>query len=158
MKTMQDWFDAYGESHQNTLNKAFHWVCVPVIFFTIIGLLSTVPLPFIGYEGDNGTYLHLGSVVIALGLIFYLRISLPMFLGMALFSYLVLFVNKRLAQEINMNYALFNLILFVLAWVGQFIGHIIEGKKPSFFQDLQFLLIGPAWLMGFIYRKVGLKY
>ena len=50
------------------------------------------------------------------------------------------------------------LVVFVVAWIGQFIGHKIEGKKPSFLQDLQFLLIGPAWLLGFIYRKLGIRY
>lgn len=54
--------------------------------------------------------------------------------------------------------ALFSLILFVAAWIGQFIGHKIEGKKPSFLEDLQFLLIGPAWLVHFIYIKLGIKY
>ena len=47
-------------------------------------------------------------------------------------------------------------VLFVLAWVGQFIGHKIEGKKPSFFEDLQFLLVGPVWLLRFVYERMGL--
>jgi len=51
-----------------------------------------------------------------------------------------------------------SLTLFVLAWIGQFIGHKIEGKKPSFFKDIQFLLVGPAWLMGFIYKRLGINY
>jgi uncharacterized membrane protein YGL010W len=42
--------------------------------------------------------------------------------------------------------------------VGQFIGHKIEGKKPSFFKDILFLLIGPLWLLSFIYKKVGISY
>ncbi len=50
------------------------------------------------------------------------------------------------------------LVVFVVAWIGQFIGHKIEGKKPSFLQDLQFLLIGPVWLLGFIYRNLGIRY
>jgi uncharacterized membrane protein YGL010W len=48
--------------------------------------------------------------------------------------------------------------IFVLAWIGQFIGHHVEGKKPSFFKDLQFLLIGPAWLLGFLFRLAGVRY
>ena len=51
-----------------------------------------------------------------------------------------------------------SLILFCAAWVGQFIGHKIEGKKPSFLHDVVFLLIGPAWLMHFVYRKLGIRY
>ena len=49
-------------------------------------------------------------------------------------------------------------VLFVAAWVFQFAGHEVEGRKPSFFKDLQFLLIGPAWLMHFIYRRLGIPY
>ena len=51
-----------------------------------------------------------------------------------------------------------SLAIFVIAWVGQFIGHKIEGKKPSFFEDLQFLMIGPLWLLGHLYRKFGIRY
>lgn len=155
---MQEWFDTYGESHQNKTNKAFHWICVPVIFFTLIGLLSTVSLPFLDYAGDNSSFLHPGTFVIVLGLIFYIRISISMFLGMAVFSVGILFLNRFLDQSMTFNYAWFNLILFALAWIGQFIGHQIEGKKPSFTEDVKFLMIGPAWLLGFIYRKLGLKY
>jgi uncharacterized membrane protein YGL010W len=50
------------------------------------------------------------------------------------------------------------LTLFVVAWIGQFIGHKIEGKKPSFFKDVQFLLIGPAWLLSKVYRKAGQRF
>jgi uncharacterized membrane protein YGL010W len=49
-------------------------------------------------------------------------------------------------------------IVFVLAWIGQFIGHLIEGKKPSFFEDVKFLMVGPAWLLGFVYRRLGIAY
>jgi uncharacterized membrane protein YGL010W len=48
--------------------------------------------------------------------------------------------------------------VFVLAWIGQFVGHMIEGRKPSFFEDVKFLLVGPAWLLGFIYRRAGIPY
>ena len=51
-----------------------------------------------------------------------------------------------------------SLSLFLIAWIGQFIGHKIEGAKPSFFDDIKFLLIGPAWLIAFIYQKIGIKY
>ncbi|MEG2033750.1 MAG: Mpo1-like protein, partial [Janthinobacterium sp.] len=48
--------------------------------------------------------------------------------------------------------------VFVLAWIGQFIGHQIEGKKPSFLDDLRFLLIGPLFVLGFLYRRLRLAY
>ena len=48
--------------------------------------------------------------------------------------------------------------IFVVAWVGQFIGHAVEGKRPSFFKDLLFLLVGPLWLLAFVYRALGVPY
>ena len=50
------------------------------------------------------------------------------------------------------------LVIFVIGWIGQFIGHAIEGKRPSFMKDIQFLLIGPLWLLGHLYRKLGIAY
>jgi uncharacterized membrane protein YGL010W len=47
--------------------------------------------------------------------------------------------------------------LFVLAWIGQFVGHAIEGKRPSFFKDVQFLMIGPLWLAADVYRRLGMR-
>jgi uncharacterized membrane protein YGL010W len=49
-------------------------------------------------------------------------------------------------------------VIFVVGWIGQFIGHAIEGKRPSFMKDIQFLLIGPLWLLGHLYRKLGIAY
>lgn len=162
MKTMQDWFDEYGESHQNPTNKLIHWICVPVIFLTVVGLLSAIPSTFIQHllPAALAPYGHFGTLVLILGLLFYLRISFPMFLGMVGVSLFMLVANYQLQQATAgiLPYWAVCLIIFALAWVGQFVGHNIEGKKPSFLKDMQFLLIGPAWLLGFIYRQAGLKY
>jgi uncharacterized membrane protein YGL010W len=53
---------------------------------------------------------------------------------------------------------MFSVAIFIIAWIGQFYGHNIEGKKPSFLKDIQFLLIGPMWLMSFIYKKWGINF
>jgi uncharacterized membrane protein YGL010W len=157
---MQDWLDAYGESHQNPVNKGFHWLCVPVIFFTIIGLLSLIPTGFSDVLNGNfpGPYLHFGALVILLGVLFFLRLSVSIAAGMLVFSVLVLYFVHAVNLAFPGNAVYIYLILFVLAWIGQFIGHKIEGKKPSFFDDLKFLLIGPAWLLHFVYRKLGIRY
>jgi uncharacterized membrane protein YGL010W len=49
-------------------------------------------------------------------------------------------------------------VVFAVAWIGQFVGHGIEGRKPSFLEDVKFLLIGPAWLLGDLYRRLGIAY
>lgn len=176
MKTIYDWFDEYGESHQNKTNKIIHWICIPLIFWSIIALLAVIPSDYMNFTSYNvlDGCLHWGTVVIILGLLFYLRLSLSIFLGMLFFSLLILldiYFTVHLFEShkfwgildfVNLSAKTFLLYLsisvFIIAWILQFLGHKIEGKKPSFLKDLQFLLIGPAWLLGFVLKKIGIKY
>ena len=156
MKTAQEWFDAYGESHQNGTNKLIHWICIPLIIFSLFGMLMAIPFP----ESLFGLYFNAAGFVLFLSLVFYLRLSFSLFAGFFIVGSLLLFVNYKLFQAIGMDngeMALISIGIFVLAWIGQFVGHKIQGAKPSFFEDLQFLMIGPAWLLQFIYKKFGLK-
>lgn len=159
MRTMQEWLDAYGVSHQNPTNKTIHWWCVPTIFFSIIGLLSLIPIPLFDVATEGwAPYVHLGTVLILFGIFFFARLSLPITIGMMVVSAIILYAVKW----VNINLADLSLFiylgLFVAAWIVQFIGHKIEGQKPSFIDDLKFLLIGPAWLLHFIYKKLGISY
>ncbi|WP_421753492.1 DUF962 domain-containing protein [Croceimicrobium sp.] len=159
MKSIQTWFDEYAVSHQNPTNKLIHFICVPSIFFSIVALLAAIPHGFLNSWAAEGwqPYLHFGTVLILFGLLFYLRLSFPLFIGIALFSALCLYLTKLLMLG-PLPLWQSSLLIFAVAWIGQFIGHHIEGAKPSFLKDLQFLLIGPAWILGFIYRKFGLNY
>jgi len=159
MKTADQWFEAYGVSHQNATNKLIHWICVPLIFFSIVGLLSAIPTGFLSLQANEGwkPYIHFGTVLILLGMLFYIRLSISLALGMAVISAFILYLIKlMLLAELPVGWISF--AIFVLAWIGQFIGHKIEGAKPSFFEDLQFLLIGPIWLLGFVYKRLGVPY
>lgn len=147
--------EEYGDSHRNSINKTIHWICVPIIFFSIFGMIRSIPVPaaFAAVPG-----LSWASVLLALALVYYLTLSIPLFLGFIVFGGLVTLGNEYLHQWGNTTLLVFSIIVFAVAWIGQFIGHGIEGKKPSFFKDLQFLLVGPAWLMHFIYKKTGIPY
>lgn len=160
MKTADEWFDEYGESHQDKFNKMVHYICVPAIFFSIIGLLASIPLGTINefFPASVAPYVHPGSIVILAGLVFYFRLSFSIFIGMLLISLFVLWGNYQLAVNVAMPLWLISVIIFVVAWIFQFIGHKHEGKKPSFLKDLQFLLVGPAWILGHIYKKIGIGY
>ncbi len=155
-KTMQWFLDKYGESHQNSTNKLIHWICVPSIMLSLLGLLYAIPFPV-----ERGLLTNWAAVFLALALLFYLRLSVPLFLGFVVVSVGLLWAVNSIYQAVGAQagqLALVSLVIFTVAWIGQFIGHKIEGKKPSFFEDVQFLLIGPAWLLHFIYRKAGIPY
>ena len=159
MKPISAWFDEYGQSHKNQTNKLIHWICVPLIFFSIVALLGAIPADFLKepFSPALRPYIHFGTLLILFGLFFYIRLSLPMAIGIFLFSLLCL-QGVIWLQMLTLPLWLSSVIIFAGAWIGQFIGHKIEGKKPSFFKDIQFLLIGPAWLLGFAYQKLGIKY
>jgi uncharacterized membrane protein YGL010W len=132
----------YSESHLNHTNELIHFVCVPVIVFTLLGIIW---------------WIHpLAAVAVALAaLVYYFQLSKPFALGMLLMATCMLALLSLLPEAAVLP---LSLAIFVLAWIGQFIGHKIEGKKPSFLDDLRFLLIGPLFVLSFLYRRLNLAW
>jgi uncharacterized membrane protein YGL010W len=132
----------YAESHRNATNEWIHIVCVPTIVFTALGLFWSIhPL--------------VALAVAVASLLYYATLSVPFAFGMLLMSAAMLgglyWMPPQLVLKVSLG-------VFVVAWIGQFIGHKIEGKKPSFLDDLRFLLIGPLFVLGFLYRRLGVQY
>jgi uncharacterized membrane protein YGL010W len=155
-KTPDQWFNEYGDSHQDKTNKLIHWICVPSIFLVILALVWAIPVPaFLTDIHPSLNWSLLGFIFIA-G--FYLHLSPKLAVGLIIFTLACYGIIAWYESLQIASLALTSAILFIVLWIFQFIGHNIEGKKPSFFKDIQFLMIGPAWLMGFIYRRLGLGY
>ena len=155
-KTADDWFDEYSVCHQNHVNKLVHWVCVPLIALSVIALFWSIPVP--AALADQSPWLNFGTLIVALSLLFYFVLSPALALGMVAFSAICIGIIRFYESAGFGPVWQAALGVFVVAWIGQFIGHRIEGKKPAFFKDLQYLLIGPAWLLGFVYRRFGIRY
>jgi uncharacterized membrane protein YGL010W len=133
--------DRYGEFHRNPANKAIHWVCVPLIVWSVLGALWAAS-PVVAY------------VAIAATMAFYVWLSLPLALGMlGVMALMVLPLTLLGARVLIVSIA-----VFAAAWIGQFIGHILEGRKPAFLEDVRSLLIGPMWLLADLYRRAGIAY
>lgn len=133
--TLEQWLQEYDLSHRHPVNIRIHKICVPAIVFALLGLLSSVPSP-----------LNLAWLATAAGLAFYWRLGRAPALAMAAMCLPMLLLLEA-ASRAGLPLVLLSLGLFVVAWIGQFVGHAIEGKKPSFLRDLQFLLIGPLWTL-----------
>ncbi|MCA9122953.1 MAG: DUF962 domain-containing protein [Planctomycetaceae bacterium] len=152
-KTPEEWFAEYSVCHQNRANKVIHWVCVPAIAASLIGMLWSIPFPWVTAPAA----LNWAAFVIALCMIFYIRLSLRLALGMAVWASAVLGAIIGYESMTGGTVLVPSVIVFVAAWFGQFVGHKLEGKRPAFFQDLQFLLIGPAWVLDAFYRRIGIR-
>jgi uncharacterized membrane protein YGL010W len=155
MRSADEWFAEYGESHVNPTNKLIHWICVPAIVISVIGMLWSLPVPA-AFEQISPA-LNWGTAFVMAAVVYYFLMSVTLGLGMVVIVLGMMAVVHWL-DGFSTPLWLVSLVIFVVAWIGQFIGHIVEGKKPSFFKDLQFLMIGPAWLLGFIYRRLGIPY
>ena len=155
MRPLSQWLDEYGESHQNPANKTIHWICVPLIMLSIIGLLWDIPVP--AALSGVSPYLNWAVVLLIPAIVYWFAHSVSLGVGIAI-VWLGIFVVTNWLDTLAPPLWLTSIAIFVGAWIGQFIGHSIEGKRPSFFKDLQFLLIGPLWLLAALYRRLGIPY
>ncbi len=149
MRRIDALLSEYSESHQNQINKRVHWICVPTIFACVAAFFYVLP----PIAGINWMW-----IAAALVLTYYVSLSWRLALGFVLVMAAIVVVLKLVEALVPLPLWQVAALVFVLAWIGQFWGHAVEGKRPSFFKDLQFLLIGPAWVLGFIYRRLGLSY
>jgi uncharacterized membrane protein YGL010W len=156
MRTADQWLEEYGSSHRNATNEVLHWICVPVILWCVLGLLWITPFP----EGIRAAIplANWATVITLLAVIYYALLSVPLALGILPFLVLMLWSINVVNNNPWAPMWLICATLFVLAWIGQFIGHAIEKKRPSFFKDLQFLMIGPMWLLSNVYRRLGIRF
>ena len=148
------WFAHYSEDHRNAANQRIHVVAVPAILASVVALLWCIPVP--GTLFSRGFW---GALAMFFAWMFYNRASRPLGYGM-----LVCFVALGWAMRALLvvlgaaSLAKLAAAVFVVAWIAQFVGHRIEGRKPSFLTDLTYLLIGPAWVLAKLYRRFGWSY
>ena len=141
MRAVDQLFTRYAEYHRNPTNKVIHWVCVPLIVWSLLGMLWAAS-PYAAY------------VAIVLAMAFYLWLSHPIAVGMLLMLVVMACALTLLGSEVLPVSA----GVFVVAWIGQFIGHGVEGRRPAFLEDIRSLLVGPAWVVGEMYSKLGIAY
>jgi uncharacterized membrane protein YGL010W len=154
-------FDKYTLSHRKGSNELIHWICIPLIVFGLLGVVWAIPFPHLDFLGKYNGFLNWASFLIAFTLYYYFTLS-------PVLSFMMLWVVGLMSYGIvQLEYWeatggpalwLSSLVIFIGAWVGQLIGHKIEGRKSSFLDDVKFLLIGPIWLLHFICKRIGIKY
>jgi len=152
-RSMREWLDSYSQDHQHPTNRLLHWICVPLIVWSALALLWTVPVP--------ASLLRPGAYAvfaIVLAFAWYWkrshRLGAALLIALAMLALVCAWVFASVGPA-HMRW--FALGVFAVAWVGQFIGHLFEGRRPSFFTDLAYLLVGPAWLMDKLLNRIGLK-
>lgn len=131
----------YGESHSNPRNEGIHFVAIPLIMLSLLGLLFALH-PWVAYA------------FVAASMVYYARLSAVFLLAMAVLSVIGLLLVHAMGDRV----LLISAAIFVAAWIAQFVGHKIEGKKPSFFEDLQYLWVGPLFVLSKLFSRLGLRW
>lgn len=148
-------FAQYEEHHRNVINRGIHMLAVPAIYWSVLALLVELPLPDV-LELVPG--LDWGLVAGAVMVISYLLHSRPLAIGMAIMTGLFLVIAWGYAHLDTTPLWQMAIVVFVIAWIFQFIGHKIEGRRPAFYDDVRFLAIGPGWVLARLYRLLGIRY
>ncbi|MEO9522705.1 DUF962 domain-containing protein [Marinobacter alexandrii] len=155
MRSLAQFLSDYGDSHQNNFNQWVHIVCVPAIVFSTLGLLWLIPIgSWLGLTGTTGEWVNGATLLAAISGLVYLRLSVGVFVLMAgWFAVSALIIQGVLAAGWSLFWT--SLVVWIAAWALQVYGHKIEGKKPSFVEDLVFLLIGPIFVSIEFASKLG---
>jgi uncharacterized membrane protein YGL010W len=131
----------YATSHQNGKNEAIHFVCIPAIMLSLVGMMYAAN-PWVAYA------------FVGASILWYITLSIPFTLTMIVVAAVMFAALFAMGSKV----LVISIAIFVAAWIGQFIGHKIEGKKPSFFDDLKYLWVGPLFCFAHVYRKLGLRW
>ena len=148
------WFASYAGDHRNRVNVAIHWVAVPAILWSVVALLWCIPVP--------GTWFRAGlwaALAMFAAWAFYYRASRPLGFGMLAVLVAMAWGTRWLHDRFGTGNLVWAAVaVFVVAWIAQFIGHKVEGRRPSFLTDLTYLLVGPAWFLSKVYSRLGWSY
>jgi len=152
MRSFQNWMDEYAQSHQHPTNQIIHKICVPLIMFSVIGLIWMIPTPS---SINQIPFLNWATIFVLGCMLFYTSLNLIMSAGMLILTTMMILICQNLYEGGILLQV--SILIFIISWIFQFYGHKLEGKKPSFLKDLAFLLIGPLWVLRFFYKKIGLN-
>ena len=154
VRPIDRYFASYSDDHRNTLNQRIHVVAVPAILWSVVALLWCLPPLIPRFQtGISAAFAMFGAWC------FYNRLSRPLGIGMLVMFFVFGCLCRLLEAEVGLQNLLWlGIGVFVVAWIAQFVGHKYEGRKPSFLTDLTYLLIGPAWVLAKLYRRMGWRY
>jgi uncharacterized membrane protein YGL010W len=155
MSNADPWLERYERDHTHTINRVLHWMCVPVIVVGIVGLLWSVPVPSV--LRDASPVLNWGTFFLMAAVVYYFILSITLAIGMLPFVVLIAAAVSWL-DRLDTPLWLISATVFAVAGAGQLIGHAFERRSVSLFSDLNFVMIGPLWIIASIYQRLRIPY
>ena len=140
MSVLTRLLESYEKNHQNPVNEVIHVIAIPLIMFSILGVTAAFDI-FLEY--------------ILVGIVFFYYLKLSKTAALLMLVWLLIYLG--LVALLKPYIIQISISLFIFGWVLQFLGHFVEGKRPSFFEDLRYFLIGPLFVVQKVISKFGIN-
>ncbi len=155
MTPADEWLNEYGRHHDNGANRLIHWLSIPFIVTSLVGLMWSLPVPEVFSEATP--VLNWGTIFLMAAVVYYFIMSISLGIGVLPFVILVV-LGVTWLEQLTYPLWLSSAVIFVLAWAGQRLSHGLEGNQPSLLRDMQYVMIGPVWLLATVYKRLGIPY
>lgn len=154
MTSADTWLEAYGRGPARLDAGILMWVCVPLSIFGLTGLLWSVPVPEIF---SNAVVLNWGTVFLMATVVYYFIVSINLAFGALPFIVLDVAVVSWLDSLASPLWPV-SAAMLLSAAAAQLISERLRGRSISVLRDLQYIMLGPLWLLAAIYRRLGIPY
>lgn len=141
MKTLLEHLTNYADYHRDPRNIATHFVGIPMIVLGITTLLARPAIMVGPIPVSPALLAAVGAMA------FYLRLDKAYAVAMAVVFSVAVGIGAAIGAQSTGMWLGAGTLLFVVGWVIQFVGHIFEGRKPAFVDDLVGLLVGPLFIV-----------
>lgn len=151
----------YAETRQHPTNRLLHFIFMPLMVFSVLGLFWSIPFPYLSFLGKYNGFVNWASFLIAFGGYYYYRLSPVLLYLMIMLVFVTALIIVQLEKWVAIGGPAIWMVCtvtFIVALVGLLIGRKIEGKQTPFLVAVKSLLIGPIWVLHFICLKIGVKY
>ena len=155
MTDADSWLLRYEQGHSNLKNPVVYWTSVPLVVVGFVGVLWYLPIPVEFFE--ISPFLNWGSAFLMATTIYYFIISVSIAIGMLPFmlglASLQIWLTGSALPALGVSVG-----LLASGSAGLWLGRRGAGGLGALLQDLQLMMIGPAWLLSVLYRRFGIPF
>ncbi len=151
----ESWLERYEQNHKNLTWPYVYWAAVPMVVIGATGVLWNLPIPAEFHE--ISPLLNWGSAFLMATAVYYFIISLSLAIGLLPF---IVGVGAIQGWLVASDYSATRVTagLLIAGILGLAMGHRNKRMLLATLEDLQTIMIGPAWLLSVIYRRAGIPY
>jgi uncharacterized membrane protein YGL010W len=153
--TVDEWADQFGRLRASAPSALSAWLGIPIVITALIGLLWAIPVPDI--LTDASPVINAATLFIMASFVYYCILSIPLAIGGLLFLISAAIPSAWLDQTEQPLWPVAAGV-FVIAFAWQLTETRRATGRLLVLRNLQYVMLGPIWLLRGLYRRAGLRY